>query len=67
MELFKDEKFSKKNYQKALTELELAAAIKDNYLYYYDMGKLQYLLRRFPDAKASFLHSIQLKTILSTP
>ena len=55
----------KKNYQQALTELELAAAMKDNYLYYYDMGKLQYLLRRFPDAKASFIRSIELNNKFS--
>ena len=51
----------KKDYYKALSELEKAIALNEsNYLYYYDMGKLQYLLRRYNDAKASFIRSYEL-------
>lgn len=51
----------KKDYKRALSELEKAIALNEsNYLYYYDMGKLQYLLKRFTDAKASFNRSMEL-------
>ena len=51
----------KKDYKRALSELEKAIALNEsNYLYYYDMGKLQYLLNRYPDAKGSFNRSIEL-------
>lgn len=51
----------KKDYKRALSELEKAIALNEsNYLYYYDMGKLQYLLKRFTDAKVSFNCSMEL-------
>lgn len=51
----------KKDYKRALSELEKAIALNEsNYLYYYDMGKLQYLLKRFTDAKVSFNRSMEL-------
>ena len=51
----------KKDYQRALSELEKAIALNEsNYLYYYDMGKIQYLLRRYEDAKKSFTRSCEL-------
>ena len=51
----------KKDYLKALSELEKAIALNEsNYLYHYDKGKLQYLLRRYPDAKSSFIRSCEL-------
>ena len=51
----------KKDYERALSELEKAIALNEsNYLYYYDMGKLQYLLKRFTDAKVSFNRSTEL-------
>lgn len=51
----------KKDYERALSELEKAIALNEsNYLYYYDMGKLQYLLKRFTDAKVSFNRSMEL-------
>ena len=51
----------KKDYYRALSELEKAIALNEsNYLYYYDMGKLQYMLRRYTDAKSSFTRSIEL-------
>lgn len=51
----------KKDYKRALSELEKAIALNEsNYLYYYDMGKLQYLLKHFTDAKVSFNRSMEL-------
>lgn len=51
----------KRKYENALSELEKAIALNEsNYLYYYDMGKLQYLLKRFGDASASFIRSCEL-------
>ncbi len=51
----------KKDYLRSLSELEKAIALNEsNYLYYYDMGKLQYLLRRYNDAKKSFIRSVEL-------
>ncbi len=53
----------KKDYYRALSELEKAIALNEsNYLYYYDMGKLQYLLKRYNDAKTSFSRSIELNS-----
>ena len=51
----------KRKYENALSELEKAIALNEaNYLYYYDMGKIQYMLKRFNDAAASFIRSCEL-------
>ena len=53
----------RKNYDLTLMELQKAIeANKNNYLYFYDMGKIQYLLRRYTDASQSFLRSCELNT-----
>ena len=49
-----------KKYEDALKELQKAISLEENYLYYYDMGKIQYLLKRFKDASSSFVRSCQL-------
>lgn len=51
----------RKNYDLTLLELQKAIeANKTNYLYFYDMGKVQYLLRKYSDAADSFIHSCEL-------
>ena len=53
----------RKNYDLTLMELQKAIeANKNNYLFFYDMGKIQYLLRRYTDASQSFLRSCELNT-----
>ena len=53
----------RKNYDLTLMELQKAIeANQNNYLYFYDMGKIQYLLRRYTDASQSFLRSCELNT-----
>ena len=51
----------KKDYYRALDELKKAIAQNElNYLYWYDKGKIEYLLRRYEDARDSFKRSIEL-------
>lgn len=56
---------SKKDYDTGLKELKLAVqnASSDDpnrYLYYYDMGKLQYMTKKYNEAVASFTTSCEL-------
>ena len=51
----------KKNYD--LASIEMQKAIENamnNYLYYYDLGKLQYMQRKYKDAAQSFNTSCEL-------
>lgn len=54
--------FDKKNYQKALDHLTKAAANDKtrNYLYYYNLGRVQYMMKKFTEAKFSFTTACQL-------
>ncbi len=54
--------FDKKNYQKALDHLTKAAAndTTKNYLYYYNLGRVQYMMKKFTEAKYSFTTACQL-------
>ena len=54
--------FDKKNYQKALEHLTKAAAndTSKNYLYYYNLGRVQYMMKKFTEAKYSFTTTCQL-------
>ncbi len=54
--------FDKKNYQKALDHLTKAAAndTSKNYLYYYNLGRVQYMMKKFTEAKYSFTTACQL-------
>lgn len=54
-----------KDYAKAEKELSLAASVKDDpnrYLYYYNLGKVQYILKKYNDAATSFKTSCDLKS-----
>lgn len=53
-----------KDYNTALKELESATSVKDDinrYLYYYNLGKVQYILKKYQDAANSFRTSCDLK------
>lgn len=53
-----------KDYNTALKELEAATSNKDDinrYLYYYNLGKVQYILKKYSDAANSFKTSCDLK------
>lgn len=54
--------FEKKNYQKALDHLTKAAAndTTKNYLYYYNLGRVQYMMKKYTEAKYSFTTACQL-------
>ena len=54
--------FDKKNYQSALDHLSKAAAndTSKNYLYYYNLGRVQYMMKKFTEAKYSFATACQL-------
>lgn len=54
--------FDKKNYQKALEHLTNATAndTKGNYLYWYNLGRVQYMMKKFSNAKSSFTKACQL-------
>ena len=50
-----------KNYEQALRELEKAIVKNENnYLYYYDKGKIEYILKKYEDAISSFKNSMSL-------
>lgn len=53
--------FESKNYQKALEHLTKAAAndTTKNYLYYYNLGRVQYMMKKFTEAKYSFTTACQ--------
>lgn len=54
---------SKKNNQKALEYLTKAAQYDGkNYLYYYNLGRVQFLMGKFNEAKASFTKSTELNS-----
>lgn len=56
---------NKKDYNTALKELQAAASVKDDpnrYLYYYNLGKVQYILKKYSDAASSFKTSCDLKS-----
>lgn len=62
------ESMGKKDYNLALNQLKGAvqSADKDDpnlYLYYYDLGKLQYLAKRYTEAVASFTTSCELNGV----
>jgi tetratricopeptide (TPR) repeat protein len=51
-----------KDRQTALDELTKAVSYDgSNYIYFYNLGKVQYLMKKYSEAKASFQSSIQLK------
>lgn len=54
--------FDKKNYQKALDHLTKAAQndTSKNYLYYYNLGRVQYMMKKYTEAKYSFTTACQL-------
>ncbi len=55
----------KKDYNTALKELQEAASVKEDvnrYLYYYNLGKVQYILKKYSDAATSFKTSCDLKS-----
>ena len=52
-----------KDYQKAHDELKKAAMYDGkNYLYYYNLGRVQYMMKKFTAAKSSFSTSAMLNT-----
>lgn len=54
-----------KDYANAEKELALAASVKDDpnrYLYYYNLGKVQYIMKKYNDAATSFKTSCDLKS-----
>lgn len=56
---------AKKDYNTALKELQEAASVKEDvnrYLYYYNLGKVQYILKKYSDAATSFKTSCDLKS-----
>lgn len=55
--------FNKKDYQKALDELTKAVTYDGkNYLYYYNLGKVQYTMKKYTAAKSSFSTSAMLNS-----
>lgn len=54
--------FDKKNYQKALDHLVSATDndTKGNYLYWYNLGRVQYMMKKYSGAKSSFSKACQL-------
>ncbi|MCK9168914.1 MAG: tetratricopeptide repeat protein [Treponema sp.] len=53
---------AEKDRQTALDELTKAVTYDNsNYIYFYNLGKVQYLLRKFSEAGASFLSCVQFK------
>lgn len=54
--------FEKKNYQAALEHLSKATANDKtkNYLYYYNLGRVQYMMKKYTEAKYSFTTACQL-------
>lgn len=55
---------NRKDYNTALRELQAAANVKgdpNRYLYYYNLGKVQYTLKKYSDAANSFTMSCELK------
>ncbi|MBP5568645.1 MAG: tetratricopeptide repeat protein [Treponema sp.] len=54
-----------KDYNTAIKEFQAAANNKDDpnrYLYFYNLGKVQYMLKRYSDAEGSFKMSCSLKS-----
>lgn len=59
------EALGRKDYNTALKELQAAANVKgdpNRYLYYYNLGKVQYTLKKYSDAANSFTMSCDLKS-----
>ena len=52
---------SRKDYKKALDSfMQAVSSDSKNYLYYYDLGRAQYMLKKFTEAKYSFNTACQL-------